>query len=194
MRPSFPSKQRRVMSNNTPPSLRPTGSMPPLFQDEFHGTLPSTKTQACGRSELSAQPTPTLLTNHKVVIPVTGARISLSIPRVTADWHGNADVLKSCLARPYGTFQHNNCMEISSPDDGDMSKAMRLPAMAEPLQNVDERRELLLGHFVVERASCTSLAPFPAIFFVCLLSSLAPVNEAVTIRTLTPAGMVMKLL
>ncbi|PBK85116.1 hypothetical protein ARMGADRAFT_592200 [Armillaria gallica] len=97
------------MSNNTPPSFRPTGassfdhirpgSMSPLFQDEFCGTLPSTKTQACGRSGPSVQPALTgeVLTNPKAVDSVMGTRISLSILRVTAVWHGNVDTLKICL-------------------------------------------------------------------------------------------------
>ncbi|PBK81238.1 hypothetical protein ARMGADRAFT_813654 [Armillaria gallica] len=97
------------MSDNTLPSFRPTSassfghimpsSMSPLSQEEFCGTLPSTKIQACRRSGLSVQPALTgeVLTNPEAVDFVTGTRISLSILRVTTDWHGNANVLKNCL-------------------------------------------------------------------------------------------------
>ncbi|KAK0215960.1 hypothetical protein EDD85DRAFT_1029862 [Armillaria nabsnona] len=113
------SKQRRAMINNIPPSLRPTGassfdhtmpgSMSPLFQDEFCGTLPSTKDPslwpfwALGPTGFDRR----TLTKPKAVDSVMGTRISLSILRVTADWHGNADVLKNRL-RLYIMVLHVN--------------------------------------------------------------------------------------
>ncbi|KAK0431627.1 hypothetical protein EV421DRAFT_2024461 [Armillaria borealis] len=49
-------------------------------------------------------------------------------------WHPNVRVslLTFNTQLCHCKFQHNNCMEFSSPDDGDMSKAMRLPTMAGP--------------------------------------------------------------
>ncbi|KAK0216593.1 hypothetical protein EDD85DRAFT_962376 [Armillaria nabsnona] len=78
-----------------------SGSISPLFH-KFR-TLPSTNLPKLMTSKLSAQPTSTgeVLTNPKVVNSVTATRISLSVPWVTANWHGNADVLQSCLTRPY---------------------------------------------------------------------------------------------
>ncbi len=81
-------------------------------------------TEAYGRPKLSAQPTLTgeVPTNPKVVNSVTDARISKSesIPRATADWHRNADILQSSLARLYAT--------VSSLTENDIQNVLIHPA------------------------------------------------------------------